>query len=319
MNNQNTVKTSSFERYSAFLRKTFSGVPFLVLSIMVSVAAFFKLMIFFSNLEGTLFLVRYDPLSVSAELVLDLLELTFYSLLTAGCWCLFAGAVNRNNNSNAYLSKLGFVRPWLVLQLVFSYIVTICVGIVAILYVLAMAGVPQIADIFSESMNAVFYSSYSLEYIYFAEHSFGGTGIIILIALVVVLVLGVLTILRWSSLCKMTRDAKRAALSGIAPAFKPMFFAVLSFVFAGFELIAFLNSTAGLRNGADVLQSLLNIILTITVGVVAVIAKCRYNSEMLVAEAPVVEAHVVEAPVVEEAPVAEEAPVVEKATEAEQE
>ena len=308
MNNQNTVKTSSFERYSAFLRKTLSGVPFLILSIMISVAAFFKLMIFFSNLDGTLFLVRYDPLSVSVELVLDLLELTFYSLLTAGCWCLFAGAVNRNNNSNAYLSKLGFVRPWLVLQLVFSYIVTICVGIVAILYVLAMAGVPQIADIFGESMNAVFYSSYSLEYIYFAEHSFGGTGIIILIALVVVFVLGVLTILRWSSLCKMTRDAKRAALSGIAPAFKPMFFAVISFVFAGFELIAFLNSTAGLINGEDILQSLLNIILTITVGVVAVIAKCRYNSEMLVAEAPVVEE-----------PIVAEAPVAEKATEAEQE
>ena len=127
MNNQTNYQPSAFDKFSFVVRKIFSGVPFLVLSIIISCLSLFQLITLFSTM-GSLF-DRYIGSAMIIPFLSSLINCVFYALLTVGCWCLYAGAVNRNDPSNNYIAKIGLVRAYPIFQLVMSWIATVLVSI----------------------------------------------------------------------------------------------------------------------------------------------------------------------------------------------
>ena len=272
MNNQTNYQPSAFDKFSFVVRKIFSGVPFLVLSIIISCLSLFQLITLFSTM-GSLF-DRYIGSAMIIPFLSSLINCVFYALLTAGCWCLYAGAVNRNDPSNNYIAKIGLVKAYPVFQLIMSWIATVLVAICGFfIIIVAIAEEDAIREALAYLSYYLYYSGLSM----FAEMMYEGGVAIIFILLLIFITVMVFTILRYSILANTLKNVKEAMYTGTVPQFNPMFFAVVSFIFGGFGIIGALTTlSVSALNG---FVSLLSAAAVIMAGVIMLIAKNMLNSQ----------------------------------------
>jgi len=292
MNNQTAYQPTAFDKFSFVVRKIFSGGLFLAISIIVSFIAVFQLITFFVNLANLFVGMGYDygysgdyywayivssVIPAFVAFLSSLLNLTFYILLTVGCWCMYAGAVSRRDLSNRYITKFGLVRAFPIFKLVMSWIATALLAVVGSLSVALM--VVDYYVFYDFSMGFIFGLTGNMELV--RSMADGGAEVLFFTVLIVMIIAVVFNLIRYAVLCRMTKAVKRSMYTGKVPPFKPMFFAVLSFIFAGFGLVGAFIVMA--NNPISGLTMLLEVSLLVMTGVMMIVARGKLVSYGVIA------------------------------------
>ena len=214
---------TAFERFMAVAKKAFGGIPFLVLTVIMTATTLMQAINFFKSFGNGIL-----------GIVVTLLPLAMMILTTVGCWLVWSGA---KNGTPDYASKLGLVKAYPTFLLVIYYIVTI---VFAIAGAILIAAANLLEDLLEEFDDA--FSELGADELGDVFSEIGGDLVgIVVAAVVVVLVVLVLIIVRYTMLNKIIKKVKNAVEKREVPRISPMFFCVLSFIFAGFSLLGSLG------------------------------------------------------------------------------
>ncbi|MBQ9773924.1 MAG: zinc ribbon domain-containing protein [Clostridia bacterium] len=242
------------ERFTALVRKTLSGVPFLVLSILISCMTLFSMISVFRSFDENFFVM-----------LTQLLPLAFLIVSTVGCWLTWAGA--KNPSDTGFVQKLKIAKIYANYQLVMTWIATIAIGVIGLLTVILSAVAVDAAGDLIDSVGEL-----GLEEIGDVLRDVGGT-VVALLFFVIAIIVGVmvLMIIRYTKLVRMVKAVVNGYETGIVPRISPMFYIVLTFIMAFFSIIgAFISFQIDAFSG---LSSLVSVGVTVLPAVIFLMVK----------------------------------------------